>query len=327
MNKHIDVEEALRKLGELAGFTGVAIPGKDEELAVGLEFPHGTKLYRAVFKPKVDRFATLATLKANDLLITNQLSAEMAAKCHELGIQFIDVAGNMYLKDKDVFVLVSGRKANAGRLTTKTHATNTPAALKVTFALLTQPRLLNAPLRELMAACHVSLGLAGQVINGLQERGYIGVDGSGKRVFLKRRNLVYEWADGYISRLRPKLHTKKFAFPNPSALMTYQPQPGVSAWGGEVAASKFTGHLRPGTYTLYKNPAIPSFTSDLVKKFSLRADPNGTLEIIDAFWDATALEIQDVVPPELVYADLIATLDNRNLEVADLVLDRALADA
>lgn len=49
----------------------------------------------------------------------------------------------------------------------------------------------------------------------------------------------------------------------------------------------------------------------------LRADYAGNVEILDAFWDFPPdANRKDVTPPILVYADLIATLDPRNLEIA-----------
>jgi hypothetical protein len=66
-----------------------------------------------------------------------------------------------------------------------------------------------------------------------------------------------------------------------------------------------------------------------VAKHRLRADPEGNIEILDMFWDfPTEPTMPDVVPPILVYADLVLTLDPRNMEVARLIrekyIDRAL---
>ena len=49
----------------------------------------------------------------------------------------------------------------------------------------------------------------------------------------------------------------------------------------------------------------------------LRADPQGQVETLEAFWKLPGADTApDLVPPLLVYADLMATLDPRNLEVA-----------
>lgn len=204
---------------------------------------------------------------------------------------------------------------------------STPAALRVTFALLAQPRLLNATFREIAAASNVSLGLVGQVFASLQSRGFVGLDGSGRRAFLNRHLLVVEWATGYINRLKPKLQKRRFAVPNPSDLMQWEPQPWVSAWGGEVAAAMLTKNLKPSTFTIYMEPEVRSPLAHLVSKYRLKADPNGQLEIIDSFWDGRSLGMERTVPPELVYADLIATLDPRNIETAKFILDKVITNA
>jgi hypothetical protein len=60
----------------------------------------------------------------------------------------------------------------------------------------------------------------------------------------------------------------------------------------------------------------------------LRADPNGNVQILDAFWNLPDdPEHPDVAPPILVYADLVATLDPRNLETAKLLRERFIDHA
>ena len=55
---------------------------------------------------------------------------------------------------------------------------------------------------------------------------------------------------------------------------------------------------------------------------------DGEIEILDAFWNFDDNQpMTPTVPPLLAYADLIATLDPRNLEAAKLIHDRYLAPA
>jgi hypothetical protein len=50
--------------------------------------------------------------------------------------------------------------------------------------------------------------------------------------------------------------------------------------------------------------------------------------MLDTFWDFPAdQDHPDVVPPMLVYADLMATHDPRNLDTARLLYDRTIAPA
>jgi hypothetical protein len=55
----------------------------------------------------------------------------------------------------------------------------------------------------------------------------------------------------------------------------------------------------------------------------LRADPEGELEVLDAFWGLPAdPAYPDLVPSILIYADLVASVDPRNLEAAKLVKEQ-----
>lgn len=329
------IEHALEQLRASTGIRGTwgELNGPDTPL-VELQFPHQSIAYRSEIKYKLNRFAALQALKtqaAHDqtsLLVTSQLSAEMAERCRELGIQFIDTAGNAYLNDgTGVFVFVSGRRESSPVQLSNEQGLSTPAALRVMFALLAQPRLLNATYREIASASNVSLGLIGPVLANLQSRGFVGLDGADKRAFLHRRQLVAEWATNYINRLKPKLQKRRFAVPNPAALMEWVPEPGVSAWGGEVAAAMLTRNLNPETFTIYMAKGQNAALAQLVSQHRLKAAPDGQLEIIESFWDAKNLGVNGTVPPELIYADLIATLDSRNIETAKLILERVVANA
>jgi len=329
------IKHALEQLHASTGISGTRgeSPGQDDP-RVELQLPGESIIYRSEVKFKLDRFSALQALKAKtfddqtSLLVTNRISPEMAARCRKLDMQFIDTAGNAYLNNRHgLFVFVSGRRESTHVGLSGDYSVSTPAALRVAFALLAQPRLLNATYREIAETSNVSLGLVGQVFTSLQSRGFIGRDGAGKRAFLHRHHLVVDWTAGYINRLKPKLQKRRFAVPNPGDLMQWVPQSGVSAWGGEVAAAMLTGNLKPDTFTIYVDKELATPLAELVSKYRLKADPNGQLEIVESFWDAKSLGVGLTVPPELIYADLMATLDSRNIETAKFILDKVIANA
>ena len=100
-------------------------------------------------------------------------------------------------------------------------------------------------------------------------------------------------------------------------------------WGGEVAADRLTGYLNPAVYTQYlpEKSGKEALTYFAVEH-RLRADPKENIEILNAFWtfppDPVRLEL---VPPILVYADMMATLDPRNIEAAQLVREKYIDHA
>lgn len=91
--------------------------------------------------------------------------------------------------------------------------------------------------------------------------------------------------------------------------------------GGEVAADRLTHTLRPAAFTIYAREPI----AKLVAELRLRARPGGRVEILDVFWNLPPeANYPDVVPAPLVYADLLATRDGRNVEAARILYDRII---
>ena len=301
--------------------------------ANGQRYPYLAEIKR------VDRFAILGDIKRQCaqygdqlLLVAPRVTTETAEKCRELDLQFIDTLGNAYLRGPGLFVLVKGQRPVEGEgLQLAEHEgkrAGTATNLRVFFALLCKPQLLNAPYREINQAAGVALGAVGWVFFDLNGRGYItGGKGKGDRVLLERQRLMQEWVTNYPIKLRPKLNPRRFRAPKTNWWKDVDITKYGGQWGAEVAAEKLTGYLRPHALTMYlhKEQGQKNLTR-LVAKHKLRADVQGDIEILDAFWDfEDEKPMPETVPPLLVYADLIATLDPRNLEAAKLIHDRYLA--
>ena len=102
---------------------------------------------------------------------------------------------------------------------------------------------------------------------------------------------------------------------------------------GEVAAHRLL-YLKPANCTIYvrrhkTHPDGIDPLTNLVAANRLRADAHGNIEILDAFWRLPPdPEHPDTVPPVLVYADLIATLDPRNTaKAAQMIRNQYIDDA
>ena len=286
----------------------------------------------------VDRAVALAAAKHRlepygdrGVLVAPYLAAELAIHCrNKLDLNFIDTAGNAYLRAPGLYIFVRGERPPALPGAMGTRGGGTATALRVVFALLCKPELLNAPYREIVAAAGVALGAVGWVFFDLQGRGFItgGLRKRNRRL-LEPTRLLDEWVTNFPIKLRPKLNPRRFQAPDPGWWQQARLEAGAR-WGGEVAAAKLTDYLKPATYTIYLDPAnAREALATLVKHHHLRADPRGNVEILDAFWKFPPEGTQpDLVPPLLVYADLMATLDPRNLEVAKRIraqyIDRAI---
>lgn len=293
----------------------------------------------AVELKRIDRFATLGAIKNQmdlfdepGLLIAPRITMETAERCRELQIPFIDTAGNTYLRAPGLLVFVKGQRPPTNEIPiayTGARA-GTATALRVIFALLCKPELLNAPYREIVRAAGVALGAVGWVFFDLNGRGYTtGGRRKDRRRLLEPKRLFDEWVANYPIKLRPKLNPKRFRATTPDWWQQLDATEYGALWGGEVAADKLTKYLKPATFTLYIRPNDGrEKLTQLVTVNRLRADPNGDIEVLEAFWDFPADPTRpDVVPPMLVYADLVATLDPRNLETAKLIRTRYIDDA
>lgn len=336
---------ALEALHRTTGITGNVIE-REPIIAQGfradarVEVEANGQRYGYIAKIKrIDRFATLGDVKNQCgqygdqlLLVAPRVTIEIAEKCRELDLQFIDTAGNAYLRGHGLFVLVKGQRPIEGEdfqlKEQQGKRAGTATNLRVFFALLCKPELLNAPYRDINQAAGVALGTVGWVFFDLNARGYItGGKGKGDRVLLERQRLVQEWVTNYPIKLRPKLNPRRFRAPTTDWWKEVDITKYGAQWGAEVAAEKLTGYLRPHALTIYlhKEQGQKNLTS-MVAEHKLRADVRGDIEILDAFWDfEDEKPMPETVQPLLAYADLIATLDPRNLEAAKLIHEQYIA--
>jgi hypothetical protein len=280
---------------------------------------------------QVDRMAMLHQVKQRFaeapgpcLLVAPRISAELADKCREIGLQFIDANGNGYLQAPGLLVLVKGQRPIKGDALSEALSGGAGAggasAARLAFVLLCAPELLNATYRVLSHAAGVSLGAIGPIFNDLARRGFINAT-KGSRRFLEKESLLNEWVTTYPVKLRPKLAPRRFHASDREWWKAVDIDSFDAVWGGEVAAGRLTNYLKPEKITIYMYPAtMRQNLNKLVIQNKLRADPDGEIEVLEKFW---RLPIEKAppggVPPLLAYADLVASMEPRNLEVATMI--------
>jgi hypothetical protein len=287
----------------------------------------------------VDRFTTiaqvkyrLAAFKLAPLLIAPKLTDAAANNCKELGLNFIDLAGNAYIKEPDFFILIKGQKTNQDNKHNHLRGTKTltPTNLRMVFALLCNPEMLNAPYREIAKVAGIALGAVGWAFDDLAARALTLGDGKkNNRVLIQQEKLIQEWVTNYPIKLRPKLNPKRYKANNLDWWKNLEVKKYAAQWGGEVAADRLTHYLKPNFYTLYLHGNdIKKHLNQLIIENRLVPDPNGDIELLEAFWDFDDADfLPETVPTLLVYADLIASNDPRNLETAKMIYDRLIQHA
>jgi hypothetical protein len=322
-----------RALAELNGSTGIygeilPVANANTDAIILLQIGGKKLRYGCEIKNKVDRYSLLLDLihrpgaMQESLLVSSPLSQDMANRCRELGLQFMDTAGNAYINDgKGVYVYVTGRRGNDDMRALTNDATMTPAALRMMFAFLAAPSLLNAPYRDISIQAMVSTGAISKAFDTLEARRLIATTKEGKRMIVSPQLFLNEWASGYATRLKPKLKKIRFAIDDLDKFRSiWNPRFRLSAWGGEVGATYLTKHLHPEEGTVYIDMEDPHALRDMVQQFRLRADPAGRIEVVEMFWNSHYFaDWFPTVPPHLIYADLVATQDSRNIAAAQQI--------
>ena len=311
---HARVRRTLAGRGRLAG------------AIVAIEMGRRQHRFGAEVKT-VDRFETPAAVKARDLrepplLVAPYITREVAERCRQLHLPFIDTAGNAYLAGTGLLVYVVGQARPAELRHHQFRALN-PAGLRIVFALLCHPELVRTNYREIAARACVALGTVGPVLKDLEARRFLRFQTGRGRKLLDPERMLEEGATYYPTTLRPKLNPRRFRA-DPDRLQRTDLKPQNAFWGGEPAAERLTRYLKPVQFTIYTREPLPK----LIAAGRMRAQEDGNVEILEKFWDFAAhKDIADVVPPVLAYADLLATHDGRNVEAARMIYEQRIAPA
>ncbi len=266
----------------------------------------------------------LEGLAERPLLVTEYVTPPMAERLRELGIFFADVAGNAFIQAPPMLVWVTGRKPMERPRAARITRAFQPGGLRLVFALLCNPDLAQAPYRDVAEAAGVALGTVGWVLRDLREEGYLVDLGKRGRRLAERRRLLDAWLEGYARLLRPKLLIGRYRAKQPDWWKTAKLADFGARWGGETAAAKLTGYLKPEIATVYLADD-PKLVARFLAEFRLLKDPEGDVELRQTFWRFDTPHPLLLTPPLLVYADLLATGNDRNREAARMIYDEHLA--
>lgn len=188
------------------------------------------------------------------------------------------------------------------------------------FLLLINPGLENVDYRTVADDTKIPRTTIGRLMADLEKAGFLMRRGN-KRILIRKPELVKLWIEEYSEKFRVKLkpvryHSTKFSsrWWEEVDLAEYK-----AVWGGETGGAKLTKHLKPQTATIYADSMLPR----LQAKYGLVREARGEIEILKRFW--TFGEVGDVAPPLIVYANLLATADERNLATAQIIYDKYLA--
>jgi len=280
--------------------------------------------------------AELSRVPAPALLVADYVNPRMADRLRLAGVQFVDQAGNAYIKEKSLFIFVKGNRAHPGHLLPRrtTRAFNA-SGLKVIFSFLLDPNLVSETYRTIAEVSGVSLGTIGWVLGDLKELGYVDDRGKGRsRSLVKPLELLDRWAEAYPEKLMPELDMGLFQTPFQLPWKEMDISQFEGCWGGEVGESLLDDFLLPAQGTVY----LPKGKlKSLLMEYRIRkADVNlpsssSTIRICEKFWkgssEPTGADARHgkSAPDILIYADLLASGDPRNYEAAEQLYERIKA--
>lgn len=255
------------------------------------------------------------------LLATGYVPPEAAARLHDAGIQFIDAVGNVYVNQPPMLIFVKGNRPEKEETAAPAARLFKGVGLKIAYLLLCRPELVDRPYRDLTGMTGVALGTVNGTMAELIQKGFILDMGKRGKKLQDKKTLFERWIAAYPDNLKPKLLMGHFRGDG-DWWKDIPLDPALAQWGGEVAAAKLTGYLKPGTVTLY---ADRNRLTDLVIANRLKKDPRGNVEILERFWPAGRdfAEI-DTVHPILIYADLVAIGEQRTMETARMIYEQHL---
>lgn len=297
-----------------------------QEIPTPLQVTHplGVQRFRVLFTdtPTLTRVLQLEDVPEEPLLVlASSVHARSAQEFRSAGIQFLDAAGNAYLRFAGVIIDVRGRRPDPstapGRRPARASAgLFTPRRAQVIFAVLCWPGLLDAPVRTLAAHARVSVGQAQSTLKILDEQGFID---RWNGILFRPEALAEQWSNAFATGLGPKTLVRQFhGVPSDITLSGCGPV----YVSGEQSAPWIEN---PETATLY----VEEFSPRLVFDNRWRTDGVANIMVHSVFWDAPSAawvarhhgvqppdSFPAPAPPLLVYADLKATGESRQLEAA-----------
>jgi len=256
------------------------------------------------------------------ILIAKYISKDAATELKNREINYIDIAGNAYIKNNELAILVEGQKSVSKEKTNQSRAFQ-EAGIKIIFYLLLRPENLQHSYREIAENANVSIGSVSNVMAELEDLNFL-IKTKDKRVLKNKTDLLERWMVAFNTVLRPRIVRTKMKFLNPQAAAEWKKlelrkYTGNILWGGEPGGAILTNYLKPEKFVIFTNYDLPT----IAKNLKFVPDQEGEIEILQKFWKCVN-DKPNIAPALLIYTDLINSGLSRNMETAKIILDNEL---
>lgn len=255
------------------------------------------------------------------LLVARYIPAPQKERLKASSINYLETAGNCYINVENMFIYINDREVTPSRQTDNGKLWSA-TGLKFLFVMLSRKILMTAPYRQIAQAAGIALGNIGPLLEELKQGGYVESTENSSRL-LDEDKLIRRWTELFHVTLRPKLIKGRFRFFDKQQQDKWKNLSPVGfCWGGEAGADLLTNHLEPQTFTIYSSKT----TNELIKQLKLVPDTEGSIEILEQYWDDSLLKdhniSEGIAPPLIIYAELMAGTDSRSWETAEKIKNK-----
>ena len=280
----------------------------------GVHYRFTCQVMRSVTAPKATEIELVNGRP--HVLVANYISDPAKKYLKEQDINYLDAAGNAYLKVPEQLLIYVETGKSARTAPTPKGRAFTQTGLKVVYQFLTNDTV-NRPYREIGQLAGVSIDTVSKTIKDLLSSGYL-IEFTHKVYELnKQEELIDNWVTAFNTVLRPKIKSALFSFGKgltPHELAERCPP---NTFAGELAADVLGTNLIGERATLYTDQPFHALAKELDL---VPASKEGAVEIVRQFWNGTSSG-RRTVHPLLVYADLRYRPTPRNLEAAALLYE------
>jgi hypothetical protein len=331
-NEHVcivnDVNLVDRAVAVLGGYGVRAVRRDSDELVLVADGHPGAG---RMCRPQVHGRLTAALAAVIEpgqgsavLVVAPFVTDSVAQVLRARGVDYVDLAGNVCLRGDGLLIDVRGRRPDKDVVEPRPRALNRPftrSGAQVTFCLLAWPDLAVRPVRDIARISGVSSGSVHAVLRDLEAGGYL-LTGSRGRVLARGGELLDRWVEAYALTLAATLHLGYYRAPDP---LWWRDADGYLQaeeveLGGEAAAGMLDDRLRASTVTVY----CVEIPARLLARYRCRraeTDRDANVIVRRRFWTCPedgpdGHDGDGLVPPVLVYADLLVSGDPRQREHA-----------
>lgn len=257
-------------------------------------------------------------IKDNNILLAGEYITPKAKELlRKKEVNYLDSAGNIYLKLHRLLIHIEGKSAPTVPGKYKSRAFS-KAGGAVVFQFLRDPQLVNEPQRLIAKYADVSLGTIPKVFEGLHKEKYLIKLDKNNWELSNKEELLLKWTEVLREKILPSkfLGNYKPAGRNMQQMLAEKEIRATGyKWGGEPAAALLTNYLIAEKFSLFVSTKV-----DIIKKYKLVPSPTGELELYEKFWNHPEDDLP-YVHPILIYAQLMATGESRNIETAEIILN------